>query len=297
MRGVIFHIDNNFKHDVRPFGAILLHQIGELYCAPGYEVAPHRQQCCEITYIKSGEGTMYTDGIATHVHANDIYVSNNRCEHAIYADGVVPLKFLYMGYDLLDTKVNRDEKLLDAKRYLDRMTVPCMQDRCGIGALMEKALQEFSGEQVCFSEVVTLYLQLIVYLTYRNANIRMAALARPAPRVNNVGATVSRITRYVDDNIHTIGSIREIADKLNYNYSYISHLFKKSTGITLQQHIIQKKMEKALILLEEDRLTVAQTAECLGYKSAQAFNKVFRSVYGASPTTYTKDDKNGRNAP
>jgi AraC-like DNA-binding protein len=55
-------------------------------------------------------------------------------------------------------------------------------------------------------------------------------------------------------------------------------------------------MEKAAELLTEAELTATQTAERLGYQSVQAFGKVFRGIYGMSPTQYLKAQKQEENA-
>ena len=47
----------------------------------------------------------------------------------------------------------------------------------------------------------------------------------------------------------TIGGVREIAQAMGYNYTYLSHVFSRVTGVTLQKYISQKKIERARQLL------------------------------------------------
>lgn len=90
----------------------------------------------------------------------------------------------------------------------------------------------------------------------------------------------------MEENVCDITSIRELADKLGYNYTYLSHFFKDKTGITLQRYISYKKIERALHFLRYGDLSMTQISERLGYESPQSFSKAFRRVMGVSPTQY-----------
>lgn len=79
---------------------------------------------------------------------------------------------------------------------------------------------------------------------------------------------------------------RTIAEELNFSYSYLSHMFRKKTGITLQRHIMIKKIEKSCELIQENRLSMTDIALMLNYKSLQSFSKAFKSVISISPTHY-----------
>lgn len=104
----------------------------------------------------------------------------------------------------------------------------------------------------------------------------------------SVSAEVYKIIQYVDKNIETIGGVREIAQAMGYNYTYLSHVFSRVTGVTLQKYISQKKIERARQLLRYDDYTVTKVAEILNYESLQSFSKAFRRVMGVTPTVYLR---------
>ena len=285
--GRVYHFTREFNAVPSAFGSVMLYQIGEICCEVGYEVPSHKQWCYEISYVKSGEGTIYTNGKPVHVRTNDIYINCKTDVHMIRADRGTQLRYLYLGFDVQEPE-KADEELTRVLELFDTTDSPCMQDKSGVGDVFSRTVQEFYWDQPCFEEVVAASLRLIVYLTYRNAVSHAAVAGTRAVSTGNVGVTVYLIIRYVDDHICEIGSIRDLAEKLGYSYTYISHLFRNKTGITLQQYIHKKKMEKAAELLTESGLTATQTAERLGYQSVQAFSKVFRAINGVSPTAYLK---------
>jgi len=287
--GRVYHFDNDFRFRLEQnrYGKIVLMQIGELCCEAGYSVGVHRQWCYEISYIASGEGTFYTNGRATHVKANDLYINGCDEDHDIVADEGSQLRYMYLGFNVIDEDAESSGlgEILD---FFNNNPNPCMQDTCGVGELLRKTIKEFYCDRPCFKEVVEASLSLIVLLSYRNAVSGAQAMGMKNSSSSNVGVTVYTIIRYVDDHAGEITAIRDLADRLGFSYTYISHLFRNKTGMTLQQYISRKKMEKAEELMTEAGLTVSQTAERLGYQSVQAFSKAFRNLYGESPTAYLR---------
>ena len=286
--GKIYHFDRDYGLTTPLFDHFQLYQLGELYGEAGYSIDDHQQWCYEITYIESGSGTCFSNDATFSVHAGDIIVSNKTCQHRMHADANSRLRFLYLGFDVEDADTKASAQVKEILHWFDTTNEPCISDRFGVGDLMHKLLQEFYCEYAGFHEAVASYLKLIVLLTYRNGHLTSIPSTLKNENEESMGAAVYRIIRYVDDHLCEIDSIRSIANDLNYNYSYLSYLFKKRTGTTLQKYIVNKKMERALVLLTERGQTVSQVAATLGYKSVQSFSKVFSNVYGKSPSTYLK---------
>lgn len=288
--GKIYHFDRDYGLTTPLFDNFVLYQIGELYGEVGYATDEHQQWCYEITYIESGTCTVYANGKSVHARAGDIVINGNNCQHRMAADSGSRMRFLYLGFDIPDS-VKNTPAMREIIRYFDTTDMACISDRFGVGDLMHKLLQEFYCEYAGFHEAVASYLKLIVLLTYRNGHLESQPSSLKGDTDESIGATVYRIVRYVDEHLCEIDSIRSIANELNYNYSYLSYLFKKRTGITLQKYIVNKKMERALMLLTERGQSVSQVAATLGYKSVQSFSKVFSSVYDKSPSAYLKQYK------
>lgn len=74
--------------------------------------------------------------------------------------------------------------------------------------------------------------------------------------------------------------------------SYLSHHFKRYTGITLKTYINQLRVQVAKTLLIESSTPVTQIAYELGYKDSNYFSKVFKDIVGISPVYYRANHKN-----
>lgn len=79
-----------------------------------------------------------------------------------------------------------------------------------------------------------------------------------------------------------------IADKLHLDYGYLSNLFTKVKGETIQHFYIKHKIEKAKELIFYDEKTLTEIADCLHYSSIAHFSNQFKKVTGLAPSVFKK---------
>ena len=81
-------------------------------------------------------------------------------------------------------------------------------------------------------------------------------------------------------------SISQIAGKIYLSPNYLSLLFKKDTGKTINQFITEVRIEKAKALLRKDRTPLTSIAEKIGYHDANYFSKAFKKETGITPKAF-----------
>jgi AraC-like DNA-binding protein len=92
--------------------------------------------------------------------------------------------------------------------------------------------------------------------------------------------------RYIDGNLFMIENLSRIAEHFHHNYSYLSKKFKETTKLTLSEYLADKKLERAKLLIKEDKLSFTEIAELLHYASLYSFSKSFKFHFGVSPREY-----------
>ena len=73
---------------------------------------------------------------------------------------------------------------------------------------------------------------------------------------------------------------------LLFQFTYLSLLFKKDTGKTINQFITEVRIEKAKALLKKDRTPLSSIAWKIGYHDANYFSKAFKKETGVTPKAY-----------
>lgn len=77
-----------------------------------------------------------------------------------------------------------------------------------------------------------------------------------------------------------------IAQKLHYDYPYLSKLFSDAEGTTIEQYTILQKIERVKELLAYGELTLSEIAYQLGYSSVAALSGQFKKVMGITPSAW-----------
>lgn len=83
-----------------------------------------------------------------------------------------------------------------------------------------------------------------------------------------------------------IPSVLEVAEELNLTSDYLSSMLKSLTGMTTQQHIHNKLIERAKVRLSTTELSVSEIAYDLGFEHPQSFSKLFKSKTNQTPLQF-----------
>lgn len=97
--------------------------------------------------------------------------------------------------------------------------------------------------------------------------------------------TTEKIMKYINDNLQESLSIDELADEFELSKHYLMRKFKKQTGHSIHNYIIQKRLIYALELMKE-KSCMYEIAETAGFNEYSTFVRAFKKNYGLSPKKY-----------
>jgi len=92
--------------------------------------------------------------------------------------------------------------------------------------------------------------------------------------------------RYIKAHYTDSITIESIAAHVGVGRKYLFALFKKYTGISPKEYLIDYRIKKACALLENRELSVCSVAYSVGYSDSLAFSKMFKAKTGLSPKAY-----------
>ena len=91
------------------------------------------------------------------------------------------------------------------------------------------------------------------------------------------------ILQYIDKNYTDKIQISELSKLIHVCDDRMIRLFKEVTGETPVEYILNLRVEQALKLLMEDKLSIAEIAEKTGFGSATYMTRVFKQKLGLTP--------------
>ncbi len=95
-----------------------------------------------------------------------------------------------------------------------------------------------------------------------------------------------KVFDYIDKHIGEAISLSELAGLMFMNKVYFSNLFKKTFGVSPQQYIQQRKLDRARQLLADRSLPIATIAAELHFYDPAAFTAFFKKSTGMTPKDF-----------
>ena len=170
-----------------------------------------------------------------------------------------------------EAKISYDDKLNDI--YLTKMT--------------KKSSAPFGGEQIIKNCTELLIISLLRKDKSQQKTNDGVSLNLSSNKI------VDSVKSILKDKLDTAENINldEISYRLGFSKSYIKAQFKKQTGDSVIQYYIDLKIDKAKKLLSQQKFTVSEIADSLGFSSVYYFSRQFKLHTDMSPTEYVNSIK------
>lgn len=104
-------------------------------------------------------------------------------------------------------------------------------------------------------------------------------------------STVQKTIALIEYDITSNLTLSSLASLQNISPGYLSTIFKKETGKTITEYIVDKRVEHAKRLLTTTRLQIQTVALNCGIMDVQYFSKVFKKKTGMTPKEYRETSK------
>lgn len=102
----------------------------------------------------------------------------------------------------------------------------------------------------------------------------------------NTNKVISYINKYIEENLQDDISLVRLAEIVHFNPSYLSRLYKQTTGKTLSEYIKEVKIKKAMEMLKQDEIKIYEIADSIGFKNPSYFTRFFKSITNMTPQEY-----------
>lgn len=164
-----------------------------------------------------------------------------------------------------------------------------------VRALARKAAERGGASIVDINEITQRSVQKITASQsgYEQSNFTRSmvyelteAVRRHRLHYGSYSAPIQKIVEYLDLNYSQKISFSHLADMAHFSEAHLSKTFKKETGTTITQHIIQIRCKKAAQLLKDTDLSVQEISCFVGYLDNNYFVKIFKKQYGLTPTAF-----------
>lgn len=101
---------------------------------------------------------------------------------------------------------------------------------------------------------------------------------------------LSKIIDIIEDNISdTDFDVSTIVDKMNMSHSSVLKKIKALTGVSLVEFVRRHRLNKASMILSQDKMPITEVAYMVGFSDPKYFSKCFSKQFGKTPTDFVND--------
>jgi len=99
---------------------------------------------------------------------------------------------------------------------------------------------------------------------------------------------IQRVINHIEFNLDEPFVLKNLAEIAGVNANYLSTCFRRETNVNLSDYINQKRVQRAVFLLNSTELPIHVIAERVGIMDENYFSRLFKKIQGKSPREYRK---------
>lgn len=140
----------------------------------------------------------------------------------------------------------------------------------------------------CIQKIEDMGSEMEIGALMRKAEYDFAFQVRETKQKGDVKPLVERAKNYIFKNMHVKISVKNMAGELGIHADYLSDLFHRTEGITLQRYIMENRIHLSENLLRYSDYSAKEIGYYFAFQSQSHFGKVFKEVTGMTPGEYRK---------
>ncbi|MBO5335781.1 MAG: AraC family transcriptional regulator [Lachnospiraceae bacterium] len=244
-------------------------QCGVFSYKPGYYLKRESFDSFLLMYIQKGEMDLEINGRNFHVNANSFVLLDCYQSHAYstavgweclwcHFDGITARPF----YENIVGRLGNVFTISEPYPVLSKLTSILKVFYSG-AVVREPLLSKY------LNDILT---EFMLYLPSKNT-------------VNYTGIAEEIIT-YITEHFAEDISVTELADRAGLSHYHFIRTFKKETGFTPHEYILNTRIATAQYLLKNTRLSIKDICYNTGFSCESVFCSAFKRHQGMTPTHY-----------
>ena len=96
---------------------------------------------------------------------------------------------------------------------------------------------------------------------------------------------LERVIAHIEDNLATKLSLPGIAEIAGMSVSHLKTLFRNSTGVPVYEYVLRRRVERAQLLLRNQRFSIAEIAVATGFAHQSHLARHMHRILGYTPSS------------
>jgi len=256
--------------------------------------ATHIHDHPEIYYLLSGARYYFIKDRTYYIARGDLVLIRPNELHKTLDAGAPSHKRVLIHFDS-ECIIKSGPEGIDIIRDMFEKGSPVLhipeQNREHIESLIRDMFREIADSSRWFdTSLKSLLLQLLISA----GRCGQKKIMEDTARLDATQRKVQEIIDYINENYSSDISLTDISKKFYLSSSYLSKIFKKTTGFNLIEYLNSVRIREARRILCETGHKIIDVADEAGFSSISQFGRVFKAQTGLSPLQYRQASGLGR---
>ena len=252
----------------------------------------HYHDCHQLLFVTGGTADVYVNNALYKVKAGNLVIFSRLEHHAVTAQSADYKRYTLDlapdisamgrdGYRIYSVLFNRPAgfcNILDMQKKQDELC-----------RMFESIQGELQGQEPLHEDMLELLVQQLLIFIYRQTQSAFSAVEEDCFEI--VREIQNRFHREFQKQV----SLTEIAQAHNISVSYLSHLFKATTGSSVMAYLQSCRIAEAKKCLAQTNMRMSEIVEHCGFSDGSNFSRIFRNVTGLSPTDFRERFRRNEN--
>lgn len=258
--------------------------------SPAAVFHPHQHDFIEIVYVISGSALQIVNDERYEVRRGDLIFINYGSTHAFLPHEPFTYANICFKPETLAESVITPENAFAVLQLTafdeirresdDNMISFTGSERDEIEQIVTTMLHEYNKRGISWRTILESYMNILIVRILRRIRLEMT---------DKYETDIwTELSDYIDSNLGADLTLATLAGKCFYNPSYFSRIFKERFEMSLTEYINRRRVDHAIHLFRETKLSCEEIATYSGFSSKSSFYRVFTKITGHSPSDYRK---------
>lgn len=273
----------NIIHD--SYGLFNLQFYGQTDCYAcwNYEYLPGQIDGLLFHFVQKGKGFLRCNDICYPVEKDMVFIMYGNDKNFYQADDEDPWSYVWIcvSGEYIDK--------LKEEMYARGVHVLHLEQPDKVNELLDILLQYIKSDkwhdELLYNGVISL---LLYYVSKSDVQSSLDDGIANDSQIKRKQIYARMASDYILSNYQNDITVKEIANHIGIDRSYLSRIFKSQTGQTVKEYLLQCRIDKAKYYLENGTEPIKYIARTVGFTYEHYFSNMFREQVGVTPSEYRR---------
>lgn len=235
----------------------------------------HSHAFTELFYVVKGHGKFqFGENTFVDVKQDDLVIINPNIMHTEISDQNDFLEYIVLGVDGIEFIIEEENSGFSIHNYNDYKHEILFYLKSILGETNQKEM----FNQLMIDHLMNILIMNVIRRTVFDLKVHENDQA--------VNKDCVFVENYINVHFKEPITLDALAEMTFMNKYYLSHEFKKHTGYSPIDFLLNKRIKEAKKLLSTTDLSITNIAEIVGFSSSSYFSQYFKKATSLSPREY-----------